>query len=213
MRDLPPGLAGRLSAGAAGLCHAWIVTLSDGRQRGFTDHDRSLRVAGVDCAPESGLSAGAASLGADTLAGEASVEAVLEDDTDPAAGAWDGARIAHWRVDWTDPDQAVLIGRGTVQRVRTEGRRLVCEIAGPLQALDRVAGRTYGRLCDATLGDHRCGLEADAIAGRRCDKRFQTCRTVFGNALNFRGFPDIPGDDFLAAMPREGRVHDGASRR
>ncbi len=30
-----------------------------------------------------------------------------------------------------------------------------------------------------------------------CDKRFDTCREKFGNGLNFRGFPHIPGNDFV----------------
>ncbi len=30
-----------------------------------------------------------------------------------------------------------------------------------------------------------------------CDKRFATCRDVFGNQINFRGFPHIPGTDAL----------------
>ena len=30
-----------------------------------------------------------------------------------------------------------------------------------------------------------------------CDKRFATCRDRFGNAVNFRGFPHIPGNDFI----------------
>jgi uncharacterized phage protein (TIGR02218 family) len=30
-----------------------------------------------------------------------------------------------------------------------------------------------------------------------CDKRFETCRDRFNNALNFRGFPHIPGNDFV----------------
>jgi uncharacterized phage protein (TIGR02218 family) len=45
-----------------------------------------------------------------------------------------------------------------------------------------------------------------------CDKRFGTCRNRFGNALNFRGFPHVPGDDWVTAWPREGEVHDGGSR-
>ncbi|MDB5549306.1 MAG: hypothetical protein JWP21_2753 [Tardiphaga sp.] len=32
-----------------------------------------------------------------------------------------------------------------------------------------------------------------------CDKRFPTCRDRFGNAINFRGFPQIPGNDFLVS--------------
>jgi uncharacterized phage protein (TIGR02218 family) len=30
-----------------------------------------------------------------------------------------------------------------------------------------------------------------------CDKRFETCRDRFSNGLNFRGFPHIPGNDFV----------------
>jgi uncharacterized phage protein (TIGR02218 family) len=38
-----------------------------------------------------------------------------------------------------------------------------------------------------------------------CDKRFATCRDRFGNAVNFRGFPQIPGNDFVLqyAVPGE----------
>ncbi len=34
-----------------------------------------------------------------------------------------------------------------------------------------------------------------------CDKRFPTCRDRFANAVNFRGFPQIPGNDFLLSTP------------
>jgi len=37
-----------------------------------------------------------------------------------------------------------------------------------------------------------------------CDKRFATCRDRFGNALNFRGFPQIPGNDFVISYPVPG---------
>jgi uncharacterized phage protein (TIGR02218 family) len=37
-----------------------------------------------------------------------------------------------------------------------------------------------------------------------CDKRFSTCRDKFGNAANFRGFPHMPGNDFVIRMPRQG---------
>lgn len=43
-----------------------------------------------------------------------------------------------------------------------------------------------------------------------CDKRFATCRDRFGNALNFRGFPHIPGNDFVLAHPGRSRLpNDG----
>lgn len=40
-----------------------------------------------------------------------------------------------------------------------------------------------------------------------CDKSFATCRTKFGNGANFRGFPHIPGNDFIIGGVRPG---DGA---
>jgi uncharacterized phage protein (TIGR02218 family) len=47
------------------------------------------------------------------------------------------------------------------------------------------------------------------VAG--CDKRAETCRQKFDNLLNFRGFPDIPGDDWVTAYPTGGAIHDGGS--
>ena len=37
-----------------------------------------------------------------------------------------------------------------------------------------------------------------------CDKRLATCRAKFENAVNFRGFPHMPGNDVLTAVRRPG---------
>ncbi|MCV3765607.1 DUF2163 domain-containing protein [Rhizobium sp. TRM95796] len=42
-----------------------------------------------------------------------------------------------------------------------------------------------------------------------CDKRFETCRDRFGNALNFRGFPHMPGADFAYSYADGETEHDG----
>lgn len=39
-----------------------------------------------------------------------------------------------------------------------------------------------------------------------CDKRFSTCRDRFGNGVNFRGFPAIPGNDFVIGYPVPGKA-------
>jgi uncharacterized phage protein (TIGR02218 family) len=45
-----------------------------------------------------------------------------------------------------------------------------------------------------------------------CDKRHATCRDKFANAVNFRGFPHMPGNDFIVRMPRQGEPGlDGGS--
>ena len=44
-----------------------------------------------------------------------------------------------------------------------------------------------------------------------CDKRARTCREKFGNFANFRGFPHIPGEDWLTSYPKRAGINDGAS--
>ena len=47
-----------------------------------------------------------------------------------------------------------------------------------------------------------------------CDKRFPTCHDRFDNVVNFRGFPHIPGNDFVISYPVQGAPgNDGKSRQ
>lgn len=46
-----------------------------------------------------------------------------------------------------------------------------------------------------------------------CDKRFETCRFKFANGQNFQGFPDIPGEDWMASYPVRDGVNSGGSLR
>lgn len=69
-----------------------------------------------------------------------------------------------------------------------------------------------------TIKDHRPGgelifwqsLVVDVAPGdpfvltAGCDKRFSTCRSRFGNAVNFRGFPFIPAPEFVLTYARPG---------
>jgi uncharacterized phage protein (TIGR02218 family) len=45
-----------------------------------------------------------------------------------------------------------------------------------------------------------------------CSKTTTTCRTKFSNLLNFRGFPHIPGEDWLASYPVPDRPNGGSRR-
>jgi uncharacterized phage protein (TIGR02218 family) len=46
-----------------------------------------------------------------------------------------------------------------------------------------------------------------AVAG--CDKKFATCKAKFANALNFRGFPHLPGNDAAYGYVVDGGRFDG----
>ncbi|MDY6923851.1 MAG: DUF2163 domain-containing protein [Pseudomonadota bacterium] len=217
MRQIPEELADRIESGAATLCHVWLVKRADGVELGFTDHDRDLAIEGVTCRAASGWSGGVAESAVGFGCGSAVVTGVLDDEaireTDISAGLYDRAEVALWRVDWRRPELKLRLWLARLARIQRDGDRFSAELEGPLAALERVVGRTYGRDCDARLGDARCKVVLEDHPGAVCDKRWATCIATFGNATNFQGFPDMPGDDFLTAAPIHGGRNDGRSRR
>jgi hypothetical protein len=216
MRALPEALAARIESGAASLCHVWILARKDGARLGFTDHDRDLVLDGVTCRAASGWTAGATETAAGFAPGMATAVGGFDDaglsEADLAAGLYDGAWVDCRLVDWSAPELGLDLWGATIAAAKAQGEAFTLELEGPLAALDRVAGRTFGRACDAAFGDGRCGVDAAAFPGAACDKRWATCREVFGNGANFRGFPSAPGEDFLTLYPSEGERNDGGRR-
>lgn len=53
------------------------------------------------------------------------------------------------------------------------------------------------------------GIGATVRLRAGCDKRPATCREKFSNFLNFRGFPHVPGEDWLASYPVPDRQSGG----
>jgi uncharacterized phage protein (TIGR02218 family) len=45
-----------------------------------------------------------------------------------------------------------------------------------------------------------------------CDHSIETCLSKFNNVINFRGFPHMPGNDWLQSYPNSGEGNDGASQ-
>ncbi|MEX3015895.1 DUF2163 domain-containing protein [Gymnodinialimonas hymeniacidonis] len=97
---------------------------------------------------------------------------------------------------------------------RGQMRVLTGEAAGLSGAvkLDRISDdvRTV-ELWDTIRADVVAGDSVRLTAG--CDKRMETCRLKFNNLLNFRGFPDIPDEDWQMAHPTRMSARDGGSRR
>ena len=66
-------------------------------------------------------------------------------------------------------------------------------------------------LWSAIGGGLAVGDRVQLIAG--CDKRMTTCQLKFNNMLNFQGFPDLPHEDWVMAVPKRSSQHKGGSRR
>jgi len=166
MKTLPPGLQAHLDTGATTLAWCWKVARGDGTILGFTDHDRDLVFDGVTFAAATGFTASevVSSLGlsVDNLEVEGALAAAAITEADLAAGAYDGATVELWRVNWTDASQRVLMRKGTLGEVSRGELAFTAELRGLAHALQQATGRTYQRLCDADLGDARCGVDVEA---------------------------------------------------
>lgn len=289
MRTLEPDFAAHLASGATTLATCWRIVRGDGVTLGFTDHDEPLVFDGTSFEPMLEGGEAAEKLGSQTATAE--VVGVLVSDRiaedDILLGRYDGALVETWRVNWREVSQRLLLRRASIGEITREDGAFRAELRSGQQALNRVSGRLYQKLCDAQVGDARCGVDledpafraeievtaladrfrlqvagldgfeegwfglgqarwesgkrqglVDPLVGHRriggvdvlgfsapvgdwvevgdfltvtagCDRRLATCREKFANVVNFRGFPHVPGNDFVLRYPREDNPLDG----
>lgn len=210
-------LSDRLASGVAMTCLCWRLTRSDGLVFGLTDHDRVLTFDGTDFEPGVSLEGSVFATSMSMEPGHASARGALSSDAitkqDLVSGLWGGARIEVFRVDWQDTACRELIWAGRLSEVTRQGDAFEAQLVSLKADLERPVGRSFTRRCDAVLGDGRCGVDTQdpLLVGKTCDQRFRTCSEVFQNTENFRGFPHMPGNDYVLAGPgRNGR--DGGAR-
>ncbi|RUP11108.1 DUF2163 domain-containing protein [Hyphomicrobium sp.] len=284
MKTLTPEFAAHLKSRATTLCWCWRIQRRDGTVLGFTDHDNAVSFDGTIYEAAAGFTASditdSLGLAVDNLEVTGALSSATLTDDDLAAGRYDEARIAIYRVNWTDPGQRVLMRSGSIGEVRRTGASFTAELRGLAHYLQQPTGRLLQQTCDADLGDSRCGVDLSssafrgegtivaAISARRfkvggidafetrffsrglftftsgasanlkievkshtklraaveielwqdaegppaigdaftvtagCDKRFETCKARFRNTINFRGFPSMPGNQFLTQIGR-----------
>ncbi|MCO4318339.1 DUF2163 domain-containing protein [Phyllobacterium sp. 21LDTY02-6] len=284
--------AGELESNLAGdvtsHCFCWIMRRRDGRVFGFTDHDRTIRIARVDCEPQTGLSASEATSALGLSVDSAEIEGALSApgiaEVDIENGLFDGATVETHLVNWMAPEQNMLLRTSRIGTISRAGGRFVAEMKSSAVDLDKVDGRCVKRLCDAQLGDARCGyarsgqggsqngIVAEILSDREiivsgvaapngwfvngavrlpggggtvvvnqlawgaqlrlglrdtpapglkpgdaivlmpgCDKSFAQCRAKFGNGINFRGFPHLPGNDAIYSFANGRDNFDGGA--
>ena len=214
MQDLPNEFQERLKSEALTLCTCWILTRRDGLVLRLTDHDLALTIEGEVFEPGASIDAGRFVRAEGVKPGQAagvgalSSDAVTEEDL--LAGLWDGCRIEVFQVDWRAPELGTRhLWNGFLSEIQFNASgAFEAELVSLKADLERPIGRVIQRRCDAQLGDARCRAESK---GRTCDQRFETCRDVFQNTENFRGFPHMPGNDFVLAGPAAAG-NDGSKR-
>lgn len=294
MKSISPDLQAHLESGTTTLCWCWKIVRGDGAIQGFTDHDVAVTFDALVYEAISGFTASEVQstlgLAVDNLAVLGALSSSTLNEADLAAGLYDNAAIEIWRVNWSAPEQRVLMRKGSLGEVKRGKAAFQAEVRGLAHFLNQPVGRAYGYSCDADLGDARCTIDltdplyrgvgavtalldqrrftvsglddfadqwfaggklawsSGANANRAmevkrhgaaaglvtlelwqamseavaigdgfvvtagCDKQFSTCKAKFANAVNFRGFPYMPGNDAVTAYPTKDQTLDGGSR-
>ncbi len=108
-----------------------------------------------------------------------------------------------YRVSGLKAYAAGVFSNGTITFVMRAGRRFQVRlhaVMGSSTILDLWLSPE-----DIAVGDH-----FTIVMG--CDKSFQACSQNFGNALNFRGFPHMPGNEIVLTIVQDGEPgYDGGS--
>ncbi|CCB65596.1 DUF2163 domain-containing protein [Hyphomicrobium sp. MC1] len=170
MKSLSPEFAAHLASGTTTLCWCWRIARRDGTVLGFTDHDNSIAFGGITYEAASGFTASditdGLGLSVDNLEVAGALSSATLTDADLAAGRYDDARIAIYRVNWADPEQRVLMRSGSIGEVRRTGSAFTAELRGLAHYLQQPTGRLLQKTCDADLGDARCTVDLTSPAFR-----------------------------------------------
>jgi len=170
MRQISEEFAARLAADVTSLCACWRFTRRDGAVFGATDHDQTIEFDGVTFEPASGLKSARFESSAGLAPGRAFAEGAISagfiSDEDLDVGLWDRARVDVWRVDWTAPEHRVRVWSGRLSEVTRKGAAFAAELVSLKADLERPVGRVHSRMCDAEVGDARCGVDLEAPAFR-----------------------------------------------
>jgi uncharacterized phage protein (TIGR02218 family) len=130
-----------------------------------------------------------------------------------------------------DLENAIYMGTGTVTDLLRDRAFMASGLAGfdagwiTSGTLTWTSGASAGRITEvlahgldgsiATLTLLEAPVRAIAVgdgfvARAGCDKRIANCSAKFANTTNFRGFPNIPGQDAVLRYASHDGSHDGA---
>lgn len=162
MKTIPIALAAEYARDTTHIATCLKVTRTDAVVVGWTDHDRTLTVSGVDYLPGfdwQGMQSGA-SLAVDTmmlnfLPGEL-------DAVDLVAGKWVGASVEVFEANWSSLSDGVnVLKRGTTGEVKLLQGKYAMEQRGLSQALQQTQGEAVSKSCRVRFG---------SVGVARCNK-------------------------------------------
>ena len=151
------------------LCTCWKVTRRDATVLGFTDHDRDLTVGGVTYKSAVGFVPSSVDRSTELTADNQQLVGIIDSDELTAAdlrnGVYTGARVDIYEVDWSAETVSRTLMVGHLGTVEISGNQYFANLISLEHELTKPATRIVSLLCDADLGDTRCGYTLTADSG------------------------------------------------
>lgn len=163
MLSISPTLRAKLDQVTTTFCHCWRLARRDGHVIGFTDHDGDLTFGGVTYRARAGLRASELENAASLAPAVREAVGALSDDslneTELLNGLYDGASVETWLVDWSAPQDRLLLDVATIGEVRRDDISFTAELRSAAHVFDQPRGRSFQRDCSADVGDSRCMID------------------------------------------------------
>lgn len=165
MLVISPTLRSKLDQTSRTFCHCWRLARCDGLISGFTDHDKDLNFGDVTYRAHAGLSTSevenAASLAPAVREAVGALTVDSLNEMDLLKGLYDGASVETWLVDWSAPDDRLLLDIATIGEVRRDEFAFTAELRSAAHFFDQPVGRAFQHNCSADIGDTRCKINLD----------------------------------------------------
>lgn len=224
MRDLTTELLAHLASGGTSLCVCWRIERRDGVVIRAAGTDRDLVVVNPQPALDfldldgvyearRGITPSNVQGNNDLSVSNMQVSGGLKSPQDAdfvfgdinaadlEAGLFDKAAFTIFQTNRRAPDEGVIVhARGTLSNIKrdTDGR-WTCDLHSLAFALSQVTGRAYGILCDANLGDARCGVNIADFTGTGIVTSV-TSRRVFSSLIDAGSPSEAPEGYFVYGL-------------
>ncbi len=185
MKAISTVLKDALNAHAITLCHCWKIELEDGTLLGFTNHDEDLLLDGLSYLSHPSLDTPiieqTLGFNVDSVDAMGIIDSDIITVADLRTGRYHNAKITLMMVNWVNPEQSLFLMQGHVANISEKDDQFIFEIRQITDALEVKKGRFFSHMCDAKLGDDRCGVDIT-------DARYAATATISEVISNNRFF-------------------------
>ncbi len=163
MKAASAGLITHIAQPVTTLAYLCKITRLDGVVVGFTTHDQTLTVSGVNYKPQAGMVLSkleaTAGLSSDPFGLSGAIDSADITDADLRNGKYDNARVDVYACNWADLTQGVIqLKRGFMGEVKITNSGFEVEMRGLHDLMQRERGFFYTAECRHDLGNSACGV-------------------------------------------------------